>query len=320
MELSNLMKCIGENDIPHYLIFFGEEQKIIDMYIEQIKKLYKPVYSDSVAFVVNQLSKKSLDKSNKVYIVTEDTDYQKAESRWEQIKQQINKSNHILILRYATLNKKLKFYIQNKSSAVEFAHLQPNILTQYIQKDINLSEENCAKLISMCGNDYGRILLEVDKLNQYRQSTFHDTEGIYEVECDEAFDILLKQGAIYSEIGDITFELTDAILGGYSDKAIKILSEAKRKGEPALRIVSILYDGFRNLLSYQSLGSNKKDASQRTGLTGWQIKKCIDLAGGYSISELVRNMLFCQEVEYGIKSGFLDEDISLEYITLHCIK
>ena len=36
MELLDLMKQIGNNDIPHFLIFFGEEQKIIDIYIQNI--------------------------------------------------------------------------------------------------------------------------------------------------------------------------------------------------------------------------------------------------------------------------------------------
>ena len=49
---------------------------------------------------------------------------------------------------------------------------------------------------------------------------------------DYCFEELLKDGAIYSEIGDITFELTNAVLGGYPDKAIQKLDEAKRKGEP----------------------------------------------------------------------------------------
>lgn len=164
MELLELMQGISKNNVPHYMIWFGEEQKILDMYIEQISKLYKPVRVSSVAYVFNQLRMKSLDKSSKVYIVTEDTEYSKEEKVWQNVKDMFSKSPHILILRYASVNKKLKFYTQQKDSFTEFVHLQPEILTQYIQKDIDLSDSNCEKLIAMCGNDYGRILLEVDKI------------------------------------------------------------------------------------------------------------------------------------------------------------
>lgn len=315
MELSRLMNCLASgNDLPHYMVWFGEEQKIIDMYIDRIKTFYKPVHCNSVAFVVSQLRVKSLDKSNKIYIVTEDEDYRKNEQAWKNVEEMLNKSNHILLLRYASVNKKLKFYTQQKDSFTEFVHLQPDILTQYIQKDINLSNENCSKLISMCGNDYGRICLEVDKLLQY----FEYNNSI--LDKDEVFNILLNQGAIYSEIGDITFELTNAVLGGYPDTAILKLTEAKRKGEPALRIASILYEGFRNLVSYNALGKDKKEAGKRTGLTGWQIKQCIDLSGGYSMKELIRNMMLCQKVEAGIKTGTIDDSIALDYLVLSCLK
>ena len=315
MELAQLMQHLaGGTNIPHYMIWFGEEQKIIDMYLDRIKSFYKPVHCDSVAFVVNQLRVKSLDKSNKIYIVTEDDEYRKNEQAWNNVKEMLNKSKHILLIRYATINRKLKFYTQQKESFTEFVHLQPDILTQYIQKDINLSDSNCEKLITMCGNDYGRILLEVDKINQYLDRKRKD------IFPNDAFSILCEQGAIYSEIGDITFELTNAVLGGYPDKAIQKLDEAKRKGEPALRIISILYDGFRNLVSYNALGKDKKDAGKRTGLTGWQIKQCIDLNGGYSMKELIRNMMLCQRVESGIKQGTIEEEIALEYVILSCLK
>lgn len=322
MELAQLMQHLaGGTNIPHYMIWYGEEQKIIDMYLDRIKSFYKPVHCESVSFVVNQLRVKSLDKSNKIYIVTEDEEYRKNEQAWQNVKEMLNKSKHILLLRYAGVNKKLKFYTQQKESFTEFVHLQPDILTSYIQKDIDLSDSNCEKLISMCGNDYGRILLEMDKIWQLRSSIFsHLEKGRDIIEADEAFDILIKQGAIYSEIGDITFELTNAVLGGYPDKAIQKLDEAKRKGEPTLRIISILYDGFRNLVSYNALGKDKKDAGKRTGLTGWQIKQCIDLNGGYSMKELIRNMMLCQRVESGIKTGTIEEEIALEYCILSCLK
>lgn len=174
----------------------------------------------------------------------------------------------------------------------------------------------------MCGNDYGRILLEVDKITQYYDSIVNywtNPEPIA-LNYDDCFRELIEQGAIYSEIGDITFELTNAVLGGYPDKAIHKLDEAKRKGEPTLRIISILYEGFRNLVSYIALGKDKHDAGKRTGMTGWQIKQCIDLQGGYNMKELIRNMMLCQKVESGIKSGTIEEDIALEYCVLSCLK
>ena len=140
------------------------------------------------------------------------------------------------------------------------------------------------------------------------------------ISVDDCFEELDKQGLFHKEIGDITFELTNAVLGGYPETAIQKLDEAKRKGEPAMMIASILYNGFRNLLAYQGLGKNKQGAMERTGLTKGELYGCTKNVGGYSIAEVKRNMLLCQKVEAGVKTGTIEEDIALEYLVLHCLR
>lgn len=314
MELIDLMKKISNNDIPHFLILFGEEQKIIDIYINNIcdKLQAKKVVKESVSSVVKNIGKKSIDKCKKLYIVTEDISFTKLEDNWESAKNAMNKD--YVILRYNSLDKRSAFVKKNQQNIVEFSHLSDAVLQQYIQRDLHdLSDENVSKLISYCSNDYGRILLEVDKIKQYLSVRTDLT-------IDSCFVQLDKQGLFHKEIGDITFELTDAVLGGYPDTAIKKLDEAKRKGEPAMMIASILYNGFRNLLAYQGLGKNKQGAMERTGMTKGELWGCTKNVGGYSMEEVKRNMLFCQKVESGIKMGTIDEDIALEYLVLSCLK
>ena len=318
MELVDLMKAISENSISHYLVLFGEEQAILNIYIQHIAQNYKIVHCDTVAYALSQVGKKSIDKSNKVYIVNEDNAYTKAEENWKSVKQTFNKSRHILLIKYHSLDKRSKFYLNNKQNSVEFMHLSEDVLISYInQKLPDLSEKNASKLVEYCSNDYGRILLEVDKIKQYHEYIACLTNGI---SIDDCFEELDKQGLFHKEIGDITFELTNAVLGGYSETAIQKLDEAKRKGEPAMMIASILYNGFRNLLAYQGLGSNKQGAMERTGMSKGELYGCTKNVGGYSIAEVKRNMLKCQEVEAGIKMGTIDEEITLEYIVLSCLK
>ena len=313
MELVDLMKAISENNIPHYLVLFGEEQAILNIYIQHIAQNYKIVHCDTVAYALSQVGKKSIDKSNKVYIVNEDNAYTKADENWKSVEQTFNKSRHILLIKYHSLDKRSKFYLNNKQNSVEFTHLSEDVLISYInQKLPNLSEKNASKLVEYCSNDYGRILMEIDKIKQYSSVRTDLT-------IDSCFVQLDKQGLFHKEIGDITFELTNAVLGGYPETAMQKLDEAKRKGEPAMMIASILYNGFRNLLAYQGLGSNKQGAMERTGMSKGELYGCTKNVGGYSIAEVKRNMLKCQEVEAGIKMGTIDEEIALEYIVLSCL-
>ena len=319
MELVDLMKSISCNSIPHFLILYGEEQKIIDIYIKNIVKSVdgKRVVVDNVSQVIKDNGKKSLDKSIKVYVVTEDTAFLTRDESWENVRKSMHKN--YVILRYHALDKRSAFVKKNQQNIVEFSHLSDEVLQQYIYRDLpDLCEKNASKLISYCNNDYGRILMEIDKIWQAQSSRLSNFN--INLDSNDCFEELDKQGLFHKEIGDITFELTDAVLGGYTELAIKKLDEAKRKGEPAMMIASILYNGFRNLLAYQGLGSNKQGAVERTGLSKGDIWRCSKNVGGYSIEEVKRNMLICQNIESGIKTGTVDEDIALEYLVLSCLK
>lgn len=317
MELVDLMKRISSNDIPHFLILFGEEQTILNIYLTHILEVTntKRISADSVSYIMQNINKKSLDKSIRLYVVQDDMAFLRAEDSWETVKNTPTKD--YIILRYHSLDKRSAFVKKNQQNLVEFSRLTKEVLQTYISKDLpDLSEKNSSKLVEYCNYDYGRILMEIDKIKQWQE---HYTNNEGTPNTDSAFKLLDKQGLFHKEIGDITFELTNAVLGGYPETAIQKLDEAKRKGEPAMMIVSILYTGFRNLLAYQGLGSNKQGAMERTGMTKGELYGCTKNVGGYSITEVKRNMLKCQEIEAGIKMGTVDEDIALEYAVLSCL-
>lgn len=313
MELVDLMKRISSNDIPHFLILFGEEQTILNIYLTHILEVTntKRISADSVSYIMQNINKKRFDKSARLYVVQDDMAFLKAEDSWETVRNTPTKD--YIILRYHSLDKRSAFVKKNQQNLVEFSRLTKEVLQTYISKDLpDLSEKNSSKLVEYCNYDYGRILMEIDKIKQYSSVRTDLT-------IDSCFVQLDKQGLFHKEIGDITFELTNAVLGGYPETAIQKLDEAKRKGEPAMMIVSILYNGFRNLLAYQGLGSNKQGAMERTGMTKGELYGCTKNVGGYSITEVKRNMLKCQEIEAGIKMGTIDEDIALEYAVLSCL-
>lgn len=313
MELVDLMKRISSNDIPHFLILFGEEQTILNIYLTHILEVTntKRISADSVSYIMQNINKKRFDKSARLYVVQDDMAFLKAEDSWETVRNTPTKD--YIILRYHSLDKRSAFVKKNQQNLVEFARLSKEVLQTYISKDLpDLSEKNSSKLVEYCNYDYGRILMEIDKIKQYSSVRTDLT-------IDSCFVQLDKQGLFHKEIGDITFELTNAVLGGYPETVIQKLDEAKRKGEPAMMIVSILYNGFRNLLAYQGLGSNKQGAMERTGMTKGELYGCTKNVGGYSIAEVKRNMLKCQKIEAGIKMGTIDEDIALEYAVLSCL-
>lgn len=312
MDLAKLMSSIREQEEPHFNIWFGEEHKILEMYIDILAKGKRKLYVDSVELALKKIRVKSLDKTPLCIIVIDDGSFKLAENKWESIKKEFNQSKHTLILEYNKIDKTTKFYKRNTDCVVQFNRLTDDILDKYVLKELpDLSEDNREDLIKRCNSDYSLILLECDKIRQY--------SNYKNISQDMCYTILAKDNALYSEIGDITFDLVNAVLYGDLVKSAKYLEQAKQKGEPPILIASLLYRGFRNLLSVQGLGKNKKDAGKRTGLSGWEVKQVFNCIGGYNIKELERNMLLCQDVESGLKLGKYDDSLALDYIVTMCL-
>ncbi len=311
MQLVDYMNCIINKEPLKYSVLFGEEQNIIDVYIDKISELgYSIVYKDTVAEALRESKKVSFIESSKLFVISNDEDFLKHESKWSLLKEV--KGKNIIVLRYFNIKKSSKFYKNNKDVCVEFNYVSDEVFQNYIIKLVpKLKDEYVYKLHSICNNDYGKLLLESDKINNLSKQQ--------EISTNAAFEKLLEDDLFINEIGDITFDLTNAITYGDLKNSQKYLEQAKIKGEPVLRIVSILYQNFINLLAYQGLGKNKVDAANRIGLSEkqmWAIKKN---AGGYNNKELLRNINICQDVEKSIKLGMLSEDIALDYLILNCL-
>jgi DNA polymerase III delta subunit len=186
---------------------------------------------------------------------------------------------------------------------VEFEPFKLPVLVKYIQKDIDLSEDSSKLLAEICEQDYSRILLEIDKIKQYKSH--------YLISSDKAMQELLTAGVIYRPPYDAIFDFVDAVLKYKPKKAFKLLQESYDSGEATLVIISNLYNSTKQLLQVQSYqGDSLADS---TGLTPFQIKLASGRKGYYSNGDLVYFMRKLREVEKGIKIGEIEESIAVPY-------
>lgn len=66
------------------------------------------------------------------------------------------------------------------------------------------------------------------------------------------------------------------------------------------------------MLLIQSCNSN--DICKTTGLQYYQVKYNQDKLNYYTIAELINAIRIIQKTEEGIKTGKIDEDISIDYV------
>jgi len=168
MDVSTLKAKIKSKQIPNYLIFTGPEWKVQQIYIQQIAKVMKfeVVRLDSYRDVYSKIRSNTLLSSSKLFIVRDDTELLTNDKITSQSIIDSLKDNLFIHILTAT-DKRKKYYKDNQDRIVDFEPLSDSALKKYIKREINLSDDNCHRLIEICEHSYGRILLEIDKIKRY---------------------------------------------------------------------------------------------------------------------------------------------------------
>lgn len=309
MEIADLKAHIQNNTLESFYIFAGDEWKVQEIYINQIAKVKNKEIKriDSITDVYSSLRNTALIKKSFLYVVRDDKELMTNEKIQSQLLSLLKDDMLILVL--TTLDKRLKFYKTYKDSIVEFELLNPLILRKYVQKEIALSDKNADKLIDVCEGNYGRCLLEIDKIKNYSSlmSTYPNTDK-YNI----AFSNLLEDGTLAHPPKDAIFDFVDAILDNKLNLVYNLYKECIDCGEAVMVMLTVLYNNAKAVLQVQSCESN--DIEKSTGLTSWQINNARKHYNKYRNRELINIMDLCYECQKGIVTGTIEEEFVMPYI------
>lgn len=311
MNITDVKTDIKNKAIKPYYIFAGDEIEVQRIYINKIAEVlgYDVVRADSIADVWSNIISPTLFDKPSVYVVRDDKDLLQDEILQRQIEQ--NKLNdNVIINLLSTIDKRTKFYKSNSDKIVLFERLSTEMLIKYCSKLTTLNKRNCERFIAICENDYARILLEIDKIKQY-QAKFSNLSD------DEIFEQFVAEGTISIPPKDAIFDLVDAILKRQVDRVYNLYEQCKAVGEANMVILSVLFTNTKQVLQVQACEGS--DISKSTGLTGWQIKNAKDKLGYYSNFELKDILRLIQQVQKGIITGKIEDDMSIEYLLVNIL-
>ena len=298
MEVASLKQQIKSGELLDFYVFTGDEWAVQDIYIAQIAKAKKCNIKRINAFadIYQTLKARSFVQNSAVYVLRDDKDILTLDKVQNALKAGIL-SDNTLILLLTNTDKRTKFYKAFKERFVEFEPLAEPVLIKYIQREIDLYEKECSELIELCESNYGRILLEIDKLKRLGGS----------------FDEAVREGVIYRPPKDAIFDFVDAVMKGYTNISFELYEDCKQVGESTLVILSVLYNNIKQTLQVQSYEGN--DVVKATGLQPWLINKIKkEYINVYTDSELVEAMRHIREWERGIKLGYRDEQFAVPVI------
>ena len=311
MTTTTIKQQLIDGTTSHFYVFTGDELEVQRVYINRIAEVKNQVVRriDSVAEALKAKGLGMIGKSF-CFVCREDADFQKNDEAWDKVEALLK--DNTLIYQVTKLDKRSKFYDTLKDRVVSFDYMSEPILIKHIREHINLSVDNCKKLIQVCESDYGRILNEVDKILEYGAGV--QTVPVDTLETsryDSFFSTLMNDGAIYQPPEDAIFKWVDAMLSGKPCLAFKLFQECLDIGEPSLRLLFVLYQGVRRLLQVQSCES--KDVAKTTGLTQWEINLVKDKVGIYRTGELVEALRNIKSLETAIKIGEVEDEYTVPY-------
>ena len=310
MDLSTLKTHIKNKTFDPFYIFTGPEVGVMDIYIRQIAKVQSAdvVMLDGIEDLAKKMHKGSIVRNARVYILRDSKQFIQDNDLALKITNAGALTGDILILVYTSIDKRSKVYKTFQDKIVDFQPMKPEILTKYIQKEIELSDKACAKLIEVCESDYSRILLEIDKIKRFA--------SVRKLHPDVALQRLVEQGAIYQPPTDAVFDFVDAVLKGKKELAFELLRSSYEFGEATMVLLSNLYSSTKQLLQVQSYSGDSK-ITEATGLTPFQVKLASGRKGRNSIGDLIYLMRLVRDTEKGIKTGQIEDAMALEYILVN---
>lgn len=307
MTIQELKIQIVDNKIDNLLIFYGDEYMVQKLYVQKIAEVTQSdVQAISNIIDIKEYALNGLIDNKWCFVCTDSQELLKSsnlEREFEKISQILGENT--LILQFTKMDKRSKLYNYVKDMAVEFSALHPLVLEKYLMKAADIQQPTAKKLSEICEYDYGRCLLELDKVKHYSTG-----------QLDRSFKELLDKGVIYAPPGDKIFDFVGAVLSRNTRLAFELLDKCKDIGEPSLRLLLVLFTNIRHLLQVQACKANIQET---TGLSTWEIRNVQSYQGVYRNSELVKAMTLIQKAESGIKMGKIDEQIAVEYVLVNIL-
>lgn len=311
MDISELKAELLANKIRPFYVFTGDEIALQDVYIQKIKELtgldIKRV--ESIDSIYSNLTAKTLFKVKpSIFIVRNDDVYLKSESSWKRFVEAKSLKGNILIALYTDVEKTSKFAKAHEAILTQFDYIGTSLLKNRIHAITKMPLPYCEDLVKLCGNNYGRIKNELGKLQSFACANNYSWNTSY-LEAK-------RLDMIHEDVGDIIFDFTSAIEKREIKKAYELWPKMKYTEDGPLRVITVLYNSFRQILMVQSTPVNERTEAV-LGMTNGQIYITNQKCNKYNIYEVVYIVKTLRYLEKGIKTGTIAQEYAMEYLMGH---
>lgn len=333
MTISELKNQLKFGRPERVYLFCGEENYLISSYIDKLKKLviaegtYELNYFEfegasslnevrNACDVAPMFSERKLVLWNNPGIFKKPAGEEKAEdSALELISRIPDYTCLVLIEKEVDKRfKKVLNAVESNGSIVEFPLQKPEDLVKWIasvlsEKGRQIDIKAAYKLLEFSELGMGSIQNELDKLVLY-------TDGRDRITAEDIDKVTTKS------LKSVIFDLTDAVALKKGEDALRILDEMLQQREPAARIMFMLSRQFRQMLEVKLLlqaGTDRKLIAGKLSIHPFTASKLIEQSKKFKLDELKVIVQKCLDADIAVKTGKMDDRMSLELLMAEII-
>ena len=319
-RINNDIKSGNYNSV--YLLY-GEERYLKKQYKDKLKKALCAEDDNmnnhffegkgiSIGEVIDLAETMPFFADRKV-IVLENSGFLK--SGGEQLAEYVNSQNETTILVFveSEVDKRSKLYkaIQANGCVVEFVPQDEGTLKRWVaglwaKEGKKFTESTVQLFLSKTGTDMENIHGELEKLLCY-------CLGKDVIEPEDVETICTTR--VTSHI----FEMVDAIADKKQKRALELYYELLALKEPPMRILFLIARQCNILLQVKAMknkGYGNKDMISAIGVPPFALGKYVTQAGKFKTSQLKSAVIQCVEAEEAVKTGRMNDVMSVEILIM----
>jgi DNA polymerase-3 subunit delta len=201
--------------------------------------------------------------------------------------------------------------VQKNGYAAEFSVQDESTLKRWIlgilkREGRNISENTLQLFLSKTGTDMENIYMELEKLICYTIGRDVITSEDVEAICT-------------TRVSNHIFDMINAIADRQTDKALSLYYDLLALKEPAMRILFLIARQFNILLQVKEMkakGFDNKAIGSAVSLPPFIAGKYVAQASKFKTSELKKAVEQCVEAEEAVKSGKMNDMMSVELVIM----
>lgn len=279
-------------------IFYGPNLELIRNYITQICKItgFDLKYEDECRSIIGLSKQKTFISNDYVYVVMNDTPFTKQQDDWRVFRNLKLKS--VVILVYTDLKKNTKFYQEFEKDFTIFDAMKPQAMIKSLANKFGVESDLANRLINRCDGDFGRCLLECNKVDMYCK-----IHGIKDF--NDGLEYCFENNLICISSLNTVQNFIESFLDEDPTRCWLYLTIMQRNNEPVFMILWDLYYAIKSVHKLQSTKNWQYIDSKVQERFG-------DFIGVYEERDLIYAIRYITKMDYQIKSGKLDSSIAIE--------